>query len=194
MVFTFDFEKAKEAIVYLASKTPGGMTKYTACKLLFLSDKYHLVRYGRTITGDLYCALPHGPVPTTILDILSLVVAEDEADERVSALRSVLAINRLYRHPHISARHPLRREHLSKSDIEALEETVKRHGGKSFEELKSLTHETLAWQNAWAKRGNANSVPMAFEDFFEEDSDALVGVLDEAIEDSRLRMAFPAPH
>jgi uncharacterized phage-associated protein len=192
MEFTFDFEKAKEAIVYLATKVPKGMSKYIACKLLFLADRYHLVRYGRPVTGDLYCALPHGPVPTTILNLLSGLVGEAETSEQVSALRSVLAVNRSYSNPRISARNPLKQERLSKSDIEALDETIERHGGKSFEELKALTHETLAWQNAWAKRGRKNSAPMAFEDFFEEDPDALVGVLEEAIEDSELRRAFPA--
>jgi uncharacterized phage-associated protein len=189
--FSFDFEKAKEAIVYLATKVPKGMSKYIACKLLFLADKYHLVRYGRPITGDLYCALPHGPVPTTILNLLSGVVGEAEANEQVSALRSVLTVNHIYSNPRISARKPLKQECLSKSDIEALDETIRRHGGKSFDELKALTHEMAAYQNAWAKSGKVQSVPMAFEDFFEEDSDALVGVLEEAIENSELRKAFP---
>jgi uncharacterized phage-associated protein len=192
MEFAFDFEKAKEAIVYLASKMRNGMTKYTACKLLFLADKYHLVRYGRPITGDRYFALPHGPVPTTMLDLLSGVVGSTEADERAAALRSVLTVDRAYSNPRISARRPLERECLSKSDTEALDETVKRHGDRSFDELKALTHETLAYQNAWDRRGNSNSVAIAFEDFFEEDPDALAGVLEEAIEDSHLRKAFPA--
>ena len=192
MQFTFDFEKAKEAIVYLASKMRSGMTKYTACKLLFLADKYHLVRYGRTITGDKYFALPYGPVPTKLLDLLSGVVAGAEADEQVAALSALLTIDHAFRDPRISAPRHLPQGHLSKSDIEALDEIIKRYGRKTFAELRALTHELAAYQNAWTGRGTSQSAPMAFEDFFEEDPDALVGVLEEAIEDSRLRKAFPA--
>jgi uncharacterized phage-associated protein len=192
MQFTFDFEKAKEAIVYLASKMRSGMTKYTACKLLFLADKYHLVRYGRTITGDKYFALPYGPVPTRLLNLLSGVVGGAESDEQVAALSALLTIDHAFRDPRISAPRHLPQEHLSKSDIEALDETLERYGRKTFAELRALTHELAAYQNAWTGRGSLLSAPMAFEDFFEEDPDALVGVLEEAIEDSRLRKAFPA--
>jgi uncharacterized phage-associated protein len=190
--FDFDFEKAKEAIVYLASKAPNGMTKYTACKLLFLADKYHLVRYGRPITGDTYYALPHGPVPTTILGILSGVVEGDEESDQVGALSSALSVDHKFWNPRISAGSRPQQECLSKSDIEALDETMNRHGDKSFDELKALTHEMAAYQKAWAQRGRSKSAPMAFEDFFDEDSDALAGVLEEAVEDSQLRKAFPA--
>ena len=33
------------------------------CTLLFFADKQHLITYGRTITGDRYYALEHGPAP-----------------------------------------------------------------------------------------------------------------------------------
>ena len=81
-------------------------------------------------------------------------------------------------------------ENLSKSDVEALDETVARFDAKTFSELRALTHEMVAYQKAWDRRGNKNSVPMAFEDFFEEDSDAMAGVLEETIEDSWIQKAF----
>jgi hypothetical protein len=34
-------------------------------------------------------------------------------------------------------------------------------------ELRALTHEMVAYQNAWERRGNQSSVQMTFEDFFE---------------------------
>ena len=187
--FQLDLDKTREAIVYLASKVPGGFSKYEACKLLFLSDKYHLVRYGRTITGDRYFAMPHGPAPTRVLNLLNMFI-EDTAS--VPAFSSVLTVDRSFEHPRFLADQPLEFDNLSASDLEALDETLARFGAKKFPELKALTHEMPAYQKAWDGRRGKNSAQMAFEDFFDEDSDAIAGVLEQAIEDSQLRKAFPA--
>ena len=69
---TFDFrpEKFASAVAYLVQLKPG-LTKKQLCKLLFLADKQHLLRYGRTITGDRYFALEQGPIPTEGLNALN---------------------------------------------------------------------------------------------------------------------------
>lgn len=179
--FTFDMDKTREALAYLASESPGGLDTYTACKLLFLADKYHLVRYGRTITGDRYFAMEHGPAPSRTLGLLQLVIEEPGS---IPALESVLSVNRSFRYPRFCATKGIEFDNLSQSDIEALSETLKRFGSKTFPELRVLTHDMKAYQDAWDRRGGAESVRMMFEDFFEEDSDAIEGILEEAIENS----------
>jgi uncharacterized phage-associated protein len=190
--FKLDLDRSREAIVYLASKTAKmspstGFDVYHACKLLFLADKLHLVRYGRTITGDRYFAMDHGPAPNRILNRLRLFIEDSDAPW----LSTVLTIDRTYKYPRFHPIEEIDYDHLSESDIEALEETVARYGTKTFPELRALTHEMAAYQKAWANRGNKGSAPMAFEDFFEEDSDAIAGVLEEAIDASLLREAIP---
>lgn len=187
--FNLDLDRTREALAYLVSKSPSGLEKYVAGKLLFLADKYHLVRYGRTITGDRYFAMPHGPAPNRVLDLLNLLL---EDPENAPALSSILTVDRSYRYPRFRVAQPFETENLSQSDLEALDQTLARFGSKSFPELKALTHEMVAYQKAWAKRGKKNSALMEFEDFFEEDSDAVAGVLEEAIENSQLRKAFPS--
>jgi uncharacterized phage-associated protein len=186
--FQLDLDRTREAILYIASKYKGGIEKYVICKLLFLADKYHLVRYGRTITGDRYVALPHGPAPSAALDSLNAVL---NGEDRTSELATTLEVNARFVYPRLSVVALPEFENLSESDIEALDEIHARFGSKSFPELRAMTHEMAAYQKAWEKRGTRNSAPMAFEDFFEEDSDAIAGVLDEAIENSLLRKAYP---
>jgi uncharacterized phage-associated protein len=181
--FQFDMDKTREAIAFLVSASEGGLDVYKVCKLLFLADKHHLVRYGRPITGDWYFALPHGPAPSRSLRLLQILI---EDPENAPALASILSIDRSFVNPRFSAK-PMAFDNLSQSDVEALTETLKRFSAKEFSELRAMTHETKAYQNAWGRRGTANSAKMAFEDFFEEDSDAIAGVLEEAIEDSNLR-------
>ncbi len=64
------------------------------------------------------------------------------------------------------------------------------HGKKTFSELWRLTHDIPAHKNAWADKPDSSN-PMAFEDLFEEDDEALTGAFEEMIENSKLREAFP---
>ena len=48
----------------------------------------------------------------------------------------------------------------------------------------------IAYENAWKGRRKKESVPMKFEDFFEEDEDAIVGTKDEVIENHILNTVF----
>src|SRR5690606_8390266 len=57
----FNAEKALASIWYLVQGTRADL--YSVMKMLYLADKTHLGRYGRTITGDDYVAMPKGPVP-----------------------------------------------------------------------------------------------------------------------------------
>ena len=80
---------------------------------------------------------------------------------------------------------------FSKSDLQALNHMVAEHGKKSFDELKALTHEMAAYRKAWEEREEGTSaVPMSYEDFFDEDPDAIDGALEEMIENYRLRKAL----
>ena len=196
--FPFEFEKALDALVYLASKDLPAFDKYKASKLLFLADKYHLVKYSRPITGDRYYAMPHGPAPTTILNLLNKAIEKETGNPQVEAILAVLDIDRSALHPRFSAKdHSRAYENLSKSDKAALDEIAVRFGSKMFPELRALTHEMVAYERAWKKRARRKtgkrkgkmpgSAPMAFEDFIEEDSDAVAGAREEMIEDYKLR-------
>jgi uncharacterized phage-associated protein len=192
VTFNFDTEKAIAAIVYLGSRGIHGLTKYKICKLVFLADKYHLVRYGRPITGDRLCAMPYGPVPSQILNILNGAIEAEGgwiADEGVRLLSDFVEVQRMYHDPHFKTVRDMEPGILSTSDINALNAVVQEHGAKTFGELKAMTHESYAYQTAWGKRTN-NSPTIAYEDLFEEDDDALEGAREEMIENHQLRAAF----
>jgi uncharacterized phage-associated protein len=195
VAFEFDPEKAVAAIVYLASKQVHGLTKYKVCKLLFLADKYHLVRYGRTITGDKFCAMPYGPVPSQILDLLTEVISGDFESWLVNrtharTLADYVEIERIYHDPHFRAIKDVPAGVLSVSDMSAIDAMVQEHGDKTFNELKAMTHELYAYQKARSERGNNNAPLIAYEDLFEEDDYALEGAREEMLENYQLRKAF----
>jgi uncharacterized phage-associated protein len=192
VAFIFDFEKARAAILYLATKNLPDFDKGKTCKLLFLADKRHLVQYGRPVTGDQYWALEHGPVPTQVLSLLD-DLEQNTSSSRARELSTGLDLDRRFENPRFRARLEPDMSVLSRSDIGVLDRIADLHGRKTFAELRALTHEMVAYQRAWRRRAGKRAATMAFEDFFEEDADAIAGAREEMLENAALRKMFPAP-
>lgn len=73
----FNFKKSVQALVFFANQSGGLLNKMKGIKLVWLADRYHLRQYGRTITGDVYFALPYGPIPSTTRDLLEQTTFSD---------------------------------------------------------------------------------------------------------------------
>lgn len=187
--FTFDEEKATAAVVFLASKGLPELTKGKMCKLIFLADKLHLVRFGRPVTGDRMCALPDGPIPSVILNMLNNIL-ENPGRSAFPELERHISVDRTFANPRFVARDFQLGEFLSESDLEALASVVHEHGLRTFSELRRMTHDMPAYKKAWEGPRVNDGPDMAFEDFFEEDDEAILGALDEMIENGKLRQAF----
>lgn len=126
---TFDPYKAVEAILYIASKTDGDM--YKALKLLYLSDKKHIEKFGSLILGDWYAALKYGPVASNSYDILKFVRGDNENSVGAPHSKNAFQMDG-------DKIIPLREYDescLSKSDIWCIDEILALHGGKGFDAL-----------------------------------------------------------
>jgi uncharacterized phage-associated protein len=189
--FKFDFEKFLAVLQYMAWKSVPELDKYKICKLLFLADKYHLVQYGRPIIGDRYCALKYGPVPSHSLDLLNGAIKAEsaESDPEIRAMVAALELDRRYQNPRFSTRTSPAFHSLSKSDVMSLDHIIEKFGAKDFNSLKSLTHTMYAYRNTWDAAPNTT---MQYEDFFEEDPDAIEGAREEMLENYELSAAFPS--
>ena len=195
VTFDFDIDKAVAALLYFASDDGRVTTfdKYKAGKLMFLADKYHVVRYGRPIFGDFYKALPWGPIPQNLLRSVDAVIEGHINFEHASRIARAIKLDRTYENPRIHAAELPDRSALSGSDIEALNFVISEHGKKTFEELMALTHHMAAYRKAWEtrKKGSKQAL-MRYEDFFDEDSGAVAGAREEMIENAELRKSFSA--
>jgi uncharacterized phage-associated protein len=65
-----------------------------ALKLIYFADRYHLRKYGRLVTNDIYYAMNYGPVPSSVKDIAegSEFLGEKEKEY---ASNYLIAIDRL---------------------------------------------------------------------------------------------------
>ena len=188
--FKFDEEKGIATIVFLASRGIPELTKGKICKLIFLADKQHLVRFGRPVTGDRLCAMKDGPVPSGILNLLNSVLRDPN---ECPVLGNSIFINRSFTNPRFEAKSFGFADCLSDSDIEALNATVHLYGPQTFSELRRMTHELPAYKKAWTEDRPHNAPEMAFEDLFEEDDEAIQGALEEMTENAEIGRAFAPP-
>lgn len=146
-----------EAILYVANRVQQP-TVMQVSKLLYLADVAHLSKYGRFITGDRYVAMRHGPVPSRSYDLMK---TSNEAFER----------------PDTRSIRPLRDADLdefSESDLELLDEILRKHGRTSISQLRNICHDE-AWKevtengSAFENNEKPNSFPL--------DIDAIIRML-----------------
>lgn len=174
--FAFNQDKAVEALAYVAGKWPG-VTPFYVAKILFYADKSHLNLYGRPVVADTYIAMPRGPVPSSIRDIIN---RNFEYSEEPDNLAAAVNIDASGRYPRVYKRAEYTTFNLiSQSDMECLDEAIAFCQPKSLDALSQLTHLEKAWSNAPPNR------PMNYEDFFDETNPNKDALLLEAREFAR---------
>lgn len=132
--------KATEILLYVVERCTD---MYKALKIVYFADKEHLSKYGRSISADRYVAMQHGPVPSRTYDLVK------------NARRMLLDhIEPAPDHPFQVNGHdilPLRSPQIdsfSESEREVLDKMIEEYEGKTFDELKALSHDDPAYQAA----------------------------------------------
>lgn len=127
-----DIVKTTEALLYIC---PNLKVKgyYQMMKVLYFADKYHLSHFGRTISKDTYYKLEDGPVPTITYKKIKDRTLIDGNFITESFICTPI------REPNM--------DHLSESDIEALDYAISKYSQKSYGELRKLSHDA-SWEAA----------------------------------------------
>ncbi len=153
-----------ESFYYLAKKIGSPVDKLAAVKLLFFADRYHLRKYGRLISDDIYFALPHGPVASNSLDILNIIMNGHNAGANKTYLK------RKSTNTFVAVDNTYELEYLSDSDVEALDFTIKNFSKHEAWELRNLTHEYPEWKrykNTLESHASRRE-EIVMDDFFED--------------------------
>jgi uncharacterized phage-associated protein len=192
--FQLDTDKVIATSIFIASQNIPDLTVGKMMKLIFLADKYHLVRFGRLITGDHYEAMQDGPVPSFAYNVFKEVSRKPASKPGQTLHQSLTIHNSEGELPRFSARVAFDADQLSQSDILALKQTIQEYGAKTFEELSELTHAMPAYDKAWRSKSMfKKSSRMNIEDFFDGDAGAVAGVKEEVIEKHHLQTFFAKP-
>jgi type I restriction enzyme, S subunit len=148
-----DLVKGLEALVY-AAKRLKGKGHYFATKVQYLAFRHHFKRHKRTICGDTFVAMPHGPVPQAAFNA-SRALAEDELicefgmDDVRKALRR--------EGDELIALRDAKEGVLSAEERKSLDWAIRYVQGMSFTELKTATHDS-------AYNKTAKNQPIAWQD------------------------------
>lgn len=156
-----ELTKIANILIYLADNTDNfGVTK--ANKLLYYLDCYHLQKYGRSVTKDVYKKLPQGPVPSDTYDRLkSIMELRDITEEFYSSIDpdfkefflefidiQIEQLSDSHRRFRIIAIKKFDNKYLSKSEMQILEEVAIQFKTATAAELSNKTHKELPYINA----------------------------------------------
>jgi uncharacterized phage-associated protein len=142
MSYQMDYEKAIEAMVWLANRNPG-IDIYHVAKILYYAEKTHLNRYGRPIIGATYIRMEFGQVPSEVRDLITKNAWMVEPDY----LKRFSAAIKINKEPYdkLKALRKADMNYFSDTDIECLEESLNKYGKLSFSELKKISHKERTW-------------------------------------------------
>lgn len=136
-----DTTKIIQALAYIASKQPDRtIDNIKAYKILWLSDRCHLRRYGRTISGDVYYAMPKGVVPTDAKNLLEGKKTRLKTDNNYFTMY----IRPTENHKYSVISEPDTKK-FSQSDTKVLDRVIERCKSLSGQELSEISHKFPEW-------------------------------------------------
>lgn len=138
--FKFNKESSIASVLYILERT-GRLDFHKLFKILYFAEQKHLALYGKPITGDHYIAMPAGPVPSVIYDILKSVRDKDDYPVNYKEFEHLFVVEGNY---YVKALVGSDTDNLSESSTELLNDSIKENKDLSFSQLKEKSHDT-AW-------------------------------------------------
>ncbi len=165
----FNHKKAVQTLAYFAQKEGGVINKMKAFKLIWLSDRLHLRKYGRPILNDVYFALPKGPIPSSTKDLAdnSDYLADTERELREQMLENVGRCT-------IKSKAEIQKNVFSESDLEVMGLVYENFGNLDEFTLSELSHEYPEWKKfeKSLQMGHSSRFEMNYQDFFEDNENS----------------------
>ena len=137
----FNKSKALNALLYVANRVQR-KDFHKIFKIVYFADRQHLADWGRPITGDTYLAMDAGPVPSRMYDMLKIVRGDSYLSDQEGLSNYFRIDNWMYVTPLQDAD----LSKLSKTELEALDESMKKYGLLSYDEIKEKSHD-VAWRS-----------------------------------------------
>lgn len=169
MTVDLGFKKKVQTINFFAKNMSGkAIGKIDVLKAVFFADRYHMLKYCRTVTGDTYYAMKHGPVASEIKNICNLD-SDWLSEEEISYAKQFLIIEKNSVHSVVEKDYDAK--FFSETDIEALEKSL-----NLFRELKrkgvdvaEYSHRFFDWDEKYAPflpLNENNRIDLDVDEFF----------------------------
>ncbi len=180
----FDSKKLTEIVLYILHKT-GGADFYHVFKILYFAEMNHLAKWGSGIVPDEFCALKYGPVPTRLYDsVKTLAHPKTTLSEHLAEVVHFAGEDA----PNVLlAKREADLSFLSKSEIDALDQSIDEHESMTFGQLMSKSHD-FAWEEAFRNVHGSNIIsPVSMAKVMNADNAMLEYIEEQLNIDSALR-------
>ena len=128
-------KKYKEVILYLAEKLGGEIKgKKKLAKLLYFVDFDFYEKFQKSLTGDIYKALPMGPFPITMEKVLTDMVDEKKITIKFEKEKADYNPTEIYK---VEKKMEV---NFSKEEQRILDRVVLKYGHLSGKQLEDLSH------------------------------------------------------
>ena len=154
MFLRFNEMKATQAASFFLSLRGGRMHYIKLIKLLYLADRAALLRWGAPITNDRFVSMDHGPVVSTVLDLItkdinkavwSKFISEPFGDDEIE-LRQEAPV-----------------DHLSRAEESLLREIYAEYGYRSrWDIIDNVMHKLPEWKDP-----HGSSIPIKIRQILE---------------------------
>ncbi|MFA6315097.1 MAG: Panacea domain-containing protein [Candidatus Paceibacterota bacterium] len=143
---TIDQKKYQNTVLYLCDKLGGELRgKKKLAKLLYFADFDFYEKNQRSITNDVYCALPMGPFPTELDSVTDAMkkgkkMVIDEVVEHVGY--NPTEVYRILEKPDVSV--------FEREEIKMLDRIILKYGHLNGKQLEELSHAEAPYTSAEA--------------------------------------------
>ena len=118
-VFNVDKEKTLNAALLILNKL-GKADFHKVFKILYFAEQQHLKKYGQPLTGDVYQAMPYGPVPSFLYDIFKASENQSSPFSEALELSKAFLVTREDKIPYVTPTREPDTDELSETNIEAI--------------------------------------------------------------------------
>lgn len=148
----FNYEKAMQALLYVITEIQNAGLHQTF-KTLYFAEKEYMRDYGRTILGETYIKMVHGPAPSHVYDLVKMAnntyqghwlgwAGKEYAKANLSVIDDGALLKPLCA-PNL--------DYLAEAEKEYLDLAIERYGRLSYEDRKNISHDD-AWEAATLDR------------------------------------------
>ncbi len=140
--------KLKAILLYFYTYTDSRLLgKVKLMKLFYFLDFTHIKKYGVPVTFDTYVKLEHGPIPSTIKNLID--TADDDIDN--SFLSDTISIemseeNKMHRIVGSRKFNDKDSKLFSENELKILQEVCLRFGDKNTGYIEKASHEEAPWK------------------------------------------------
>jgi len=160
----FNYKKAVQALNFFAIKGGGEINKMKALKLIWLSDRLHIRKFGRPILNDTYFALNYGPVASNTKDLAENTdfLTSEEKEYRNHYIENTSHYNYI-------SKSSLDQFVFSSSDLEVMQAIYEKFAHLSEFKLSEISHLYPEWKKfeSYLNSKTSSRFEMNYEDFFE---------------------------